>query len=59
MSSLVFLDVNVSVNVYGKNLNYFFDFLYNYLLYSQVAICQMIKFINIVQLVFRFYEKVN
>lgn len=31
MSSLVFLDVNVSVNVYGKYLNIFFDILYNYL----------------------------
>jgi hypothetical protein len=38
MSFELFLIVNVSVNVYGKKLNIFFDFLYNYRLYSLSSI---------------------
>lgn len=46
---IIFLIVNVSVNVYGKKLNIFFDFLYNYILYSQSSVSTVIKDNAIVQ----------
>jgi hypothetical protein len=48
-AKIIFLIVNVSVNVYGKKLNIFFDFLYNYILYSRCSVFAVIKDNAIVQ----------